>query len=590
MALSALRPAAFPEEDLEFLLTLGRQCAQALERGRLFSAERDARRRMSFLAMASARLAASLDYRTTLAAVVALAVPAAGDWCALHLVDELGVPRLESVSHRDPDLQELLVEVLQRYAPDAGTGGAIGTVLAGGRAVHLEAVGEPDLRDLAEDDWHLDALRRLGLGSSLVVPLRVAGRTLGALSVTSTRPGRYQPADVQLVQDLAQRMATAVDNALRYGEERKTALTLQRSLLPSRLPVLPGLSVAHRYLPGTAGAEVGGDWYDIIPLTGGRVGLVIGDVMGRGIAAAAVMGQLRATVRACALAEDSPAAVLGLVDAAMSSLEQTSLTTCLYAVFDPGTRRLRLASSGHLPPLLVHADGGGEYVELDPGPPLGVGSARPVEVEVDVPEGAVLLLFTDGLVEGRNQPVEDGMHVLRGAVSDVRGTDASDVEALCDELLRAMGRDGRPDDDSALLAVWTGPTAGAGAGDTDVHLHLAGHLSEVARARRLTVQVAEGLGVDLDDAALLVTEVATNALRHGGPGVDLWLRSVEDGGLRVEIVDGRAESLPRLRTPDDDDEGGRGLLLVSALARSWGSERLSAGKCVWFELAPALVG
>jgi GAF domain-containing protein len=239
MALSALRPAAFPEEDLEFLLTLGRQCAQALERGRLFSAERDARRRMSFLAMASARLAASLDYRTTLAAVVALAVPAAGDWCALHLVDELGVPRLESVSHRDPDLQELLVEVLQRYAPDAGTGGAIGTVLAGGRAVHLEAVGEPDLRDLAEDDWHLDALRRLGLGSSLVVPLRVAGRTLGALSVTSTRPGRYQPADVQLVQDLRQRMATAVDNALRYGEERKTALTLQRSLLPSRLPCCP---------------------------------------------------------------------------------------------------------------------------------------------------------------------------------------------------------------------------------------------------------------------------------------------------------------------------------------------------------------
>jgi GAF domain-containing protein len=130
--------------------------------------------------------------------------------------------------------------VLQRYAPDAGTGGAIGTVLAGGRAVHLEAVGEPDLRGLAEDDWHLDALRRLGLGSTLVVPLRVAGRTLGALSVTSTRPGRYQPADVQLVEDLAQRMATAVDNALRYGEERKTALTLQRSLLPSRLPSLPG--------------------------------------------------------------------------------------------------------------------------------------------------------------------------------------------------------------------------------------------------------------------------------------------------------------------------------------------------------------
>jgi hypothetical protein len=221
-------------------------------------------------------------------------------------VDELGVPRLESVSHRDPDLQELLVEVLQRYPPDAGTGGAIGTVLAGGRTVHLDAVGAPDLRRMAEDDWHLGALHRLGLGSSLVVPLRLAGRTLGALSLTSTRQGRYPPADVQLVEDLAQRMATAVDNALRYGEERRTALTLQRSLLPSRLPVLPGLRVAHRYLPGTAGERD-----DVVPVTpdlgaGGRVGLVIGDVMGRGIAAAAVMGQLRATVRACALAEDRP--------------------------------------------------------------------------------------------------------------------------------------------------------------------------------------------------------------------------------------------------------------------------------------------
>ena len=584
MALSSARRDAFPEQDVEFLVTLGRQCAQALERGRLFSAERDARRRMAFLAMASARLSVSLDYHQTLDAVAALAVPATGDWCSVHLLDEAGAPQLVTVHHRDPALQDLLVELFKRYPPDPERGSGIGQAVGERRTVHHSAFPESVVQAIARDPWHLDALHTLGLGSALVVPLQVVGRAIGVLTVTSERPGRYTDADVQLVEDLARRMAAAVDNAVRYRQERENALTLQRSLLPSRLPSLPGLRTAHRYLPGTAGAEVGGDWYDIIALPGGRVGLVIGDVMGRGIAAAAVMGQLRATVRACALAEDSPAAVLGLVDAAMSSLDQTSLTTCLYGIFDPATRRLRLASSGHLPPLLAHADGGGEYIELDPGPPLGVGTSQPQEVEVEVPDDAVLLLFTDGLVEGRNQPVEDGMHVLRGAVSE-RRAEVADVEGLCDLLLRAMGRDGRPDDDSALLAVWTG-AAGASA-DAGLHLHLAGHLSEVSRARRLVVDAAVAGGVDVDDAALLVTEVATNALRHGGPGVDLWLRHLEGGGLRVEIVDGRAEALPQVQAPNHDAEGGRGLLLVSALARDWGTDRLSAGKCVWFELGPA---
>jgi PAS domain S-box-containing protein len=583
MALSAARPSAFPDGDLDFLVTLARQCAQALQRGRLFSAEREARRRTSFLAMASARLAESLDYRRTLDAVAALAVPAMGDWCSVHLIDDSGAPQLVTVHHRDPALQDLLVELFERYPPDPGRGSGIGQAIGERRTVHHRSFPEHVLQAIARDPWHLDALRRLGLGSALVVPLQVVGRVIGVLTITSSELDRYSEADLLLVDDLAQRMAMAVDNAVRYREQRDNALTLQRSLLPSALPALPGLRVAHRYLPGTAGAEVGGDWYDLIALKGGRVGLVIGDVMGRGIAAAAVMGQLRATVRACALVEDRPSGVLALVDAAMSSLGQTSLTTCLYGVFDPRTRLLRMASAGHLPPLVVHRDGGGEYVELDPAPPLGVGSDLSPEVEVELPDEAVLVLFTDGLVEGREQPVEEGMHVLRGAVSGER-PDAQDVEALCDHLLRATGRDGRHSDDSALLAVWTG--AAERRPDDDVHLHLAGHLSEVARARHLAVELAAATGVDVDDAALLVTELATNALRHGGPGVDLWLRPVDGGGLRVELVDGRPGALPGITVPDADAEGGRGLLLVSALARSWGSERLTAGKRVWFELGP----
>ena len=581
LALSSVQPAAFDDDDLVFLLTLARQAAQAMERGRLLAAEREARRRVTFLAMASARLAASLDFHQTIDAVAALAVPAGGDWCSVHLLDEHGAPQLVTVHHRDPELQDLLTELFVRYPPDPERGAGIGQAVGEQRTVHHRAFADEVVRAIARDPWHYDALRRLGLGSALVVPLQVVGRTIGVLTLTSEEQHHYTDADVELVEDLARRMATAVDNALRYRQERETALTLQRSLLPRALPDLPGLTVAHRYRPGAAGAEVGGDWYDIVPLTRGRVGLVIGDVMGRGIAAAAVMGQLRAAVRACALVEDSPSAVLGLVDAAMSSLGQTSLTTCLYGVLDPATATLQLASAGHLPPLVVHRDGGGQYVELEPGPPLGVGAAPPPESVVHLPEGALLLLFTDGLVEGRRQPVEEGLLALRNAVAELGELEPSGVEELCDTLLRVMGRDGRPDDDSAMLAVLTGGEEPADAG---AHLHLAGHLSEVARARRLAVQWAHRTGCDPDDAALLVTEVATNALRHGGPGVDLWVRSPAAGGLRVELIDGRSDALPRARQPELDAEGGRGLLIVGALARAWGSERLSAGKCVWFEL------
>ena len=584
MALSSTTEHAFPDEDLDFPLTLARSCAQALERGRLFEAEREARRRTTFLATASSRLAESLDYHRTLDAVAALAVPAHGDWCSIHLLDETGAPQLVTVHHRDPDLQDLLSELFVRYPPQPDRGSGIGQAVGERRLVHHAAFSDAVLRAIARDDWHYDALRRLGLGSALVVPLEVVGRIVGVLTITSERPHAYDEADIELVDDLAHRMAAAVDNALRYRAERETALTLQRSLLPSTLPALPGLTVAHRYLPGTAGAEVGGDWYDLVPLTRGRVGLVIGDVMGRGIGAAAVMGQLRAAVRACALVEDSPSGVLALVDAAMSSLGQTSLTTCLYGVLDTAAGTLVLASAGHLPPLVVHRDGGGQYVELDPGPPLGVGSERAPETVLQLPEGALLLLFTDGLVEGRAQPVEAGLLALRNAVAGLGELSPAGLEGVCDTLLRDLGRDGRPDDDSALLAVLT---AGREAGTAGAHLHLAGHLSEVARARRLAVEWAERTGCDADDAALLVTELASNALRHGGPGVDLWVRPCAGGGLRVELIDGRADALPRLRRPEADEEGGRGLLIVAALARDWGTGRLSAGKCVWFELAPA---
>ncbi len=579
MALSSSRPRAFPEEERGFLVALGRNCAQALERGRLFAAERQASRRAAFLAMASERLSASLDYHVTLDAVAALAVPAVSDWCSVHLLDDKGDPQLVGVHHKDPERLVVLRGLFERYPPEPDRGAGVGQAVGEQRLVHHRRFTEPMLRAIARDEEHLEGLRRLRLGSALVVPLQTSGRTIGVLTLVRDEEDAWDDDEVRLVGDLSHRMATAVDNALRFRRERETALTLQRSLLPRVLPDLPSLRFAHRYLPGTLGSAVGGDWYDVLPLSGGLVGLVIGDVMGRGVEAAAVMGQLRAALRAYAMVEQRPAEVLSLLDAAVSSLEQSAITTCLYGVLDPQTRRLRLASAGHLPPLLVHPDGGGEYVEVEPGPPLGVAWEPPPETEVELPEGAALLLFTDGLVEGRHQPVEEGLLALRSAVADA-GVD--DVERLCDLLLHATGRDGLVDDDSALLAIALGPGRVPGP-DEDVHLHLAGHLSEVARARHRAHRWAEAAGVDPADIALLVTELATNGLRHGGPGVEMWLRSLS-GALRVEVVDGRAGSLPRVQDPDEDAEGGRGLMLVQALAARWGTARLSAGKCVWFEV------
>ena len=579
MSLSSTREHAFPDQDLGYLLTLGRQCAQALERGRLFAAAQAAARRAEFLAMASARLSASLDHQATLDAVAALAVPAVGDWCSVHLLDAQGRPQLVGVHHKDPERLEVLRGLFEKYPPEPDRGAGVGQAVGEARLVHHRAFSEAMLRAIARDDEHLEGLRLLRLGSALVVPLQAGGRPLGVLTLVRDAVDAWTDDEVLLVGDLSHRMATAVDNAVRFRRERETALTLQRSLLPRVLPDVPGLRFGHRYLPGTLDSAVGGDWYDVLPLSGGLVGLAIGDVMGRGVEAAAVMGQLRAALRAYAMVEQSPSAVLSLLDAAVDSLESSAITTCLYAVLDPRTRRLRIASAGHLPPLLVHADGGGEYLELDPGPPLGLAWEPPAEIETALPEGAVLLLYTDGLVEDRHQPVEDGMLRLRNACS---GETLDTPDELCDHLLRAAGRDGRLDDDCALLAVCMRPSTTHDVVGED-HLHLAGHLSEVARARRRAQEWAEAHGADGDDVALLVTELASNALRHGGPGVDLWLRRVS-GALRVECVDGRGATPPRVQDPDEEAEGGRGLVLVQALAARWGSDRLTAGKSVWFEI------
>jgi serine phosphatase RsbU (regulator of sigma subunit) len=240
----------------------------------------------------------------------------------------------------------------------------------------------------------------------------------------------------------------ALDNAIRFLRERDVAVTLQRSLLPQVLPRVPGLALAWRYFPGATGTNVGGDWYDVVPLEGGRVALIIGDVMGRGLRAAAVMGQLRATARAHVYADLGAAEVLARTDTELMRLEQEQIATALLAVLDPATGSLTIASAGHLPPLLRTDDGEVVYLDVEPGPPLGTGAGGYSELQVTLPKGATVLLYTDGLVEDRRLPIDEGLATLAAAAAISR-----EPELLCDRALVALGRDSAHDDDTAMLAV-----------------------------------------------------------------------------------------------------------------------------------------
>ena len=294
---------------------------------------------------------------------------------------------------------------------------------------------------------------------------------LGHLEVTDPGNGTFVGDDEAILVQLARMASVRIENTRLYERERDVAVALQRSLLPQATPAAPGLVVASRYLPGADGTEVGGDWYDVIELPGRRTGLVIGDVLGRGVRAAAVMGQLRAVLRAYALEGLTPAALLTRLDVVLRSIDDSQLTTCTYAVFDPSDRSLTLATAGHLPPLALTPQGEAVLLALDPGLPLGVGGhgVDPgyTDTTVHLAPGGSLMLFTDGLVEGRQLPVGDGLEMLREAM---HGTDAS-PEELCDRALQAMGRDLTHDDDTALLAVRLLPgDSPPGAGTTVIEL------------------------------------------------------------------------------------------------------------------------
>ncbi|MEW2161387.1 SpoIIE family protein phosphatase [Streptomyces sp. NPDC007084] len=366
--------------------------------------------------------------------------------------------------------------------------------------------------------------------------------------------------------------------------QRETAVTLQRSLLPQELEEPDDLRIAATYLPGGTEAAVGGDWYDVITLGGGRTALVIGDVMGRGVRAAAVMGQLRTAVRAYARLDLPPHEVLQLLDGLATEIDANQIATCVYAVHDPNEGRLVYASAGHLPILVRNEDGTTARGDEPTGPPLGTGGWIHTSGSVPLGPGSTAVLYTDGLVERRDEDLDEGIASLERALAGATGT----PQVICDRLVRAAGVTAEHDDDVAVL-VLQHPSRTGHDGELfrNAALELLGGVEATPRARAFASGVLTSwrFPAELHDLGVLAaSELVANSLQHGTPPMRLRLRRT-DRRLIVEVTDGD-DHLPRRRRAEPADEAGRGIAIVATIASSWGTRRTpGGGKAVWCEFA-----
>lgn len=459
--------------------------------------------------------------------------------------------------------------------------------------------GSPQDRSLASGGLVLD-------DNVLVVPLRVGGSVLGLVTfVRSPRPevsdrplsrgpaNTFDNGEVALADELAARAAVCIDNARRFTRERSASLALQRQLLPHHVPPQSAVEIAYRYLPSDDVTGVGGDWFDVIPLSGTRVGLVVGDVVGHGLQAAATMGRLRTSVRAFAQLDMAPDELLtrlddlvgqplderpGTRDGAASDAydELTTGATCLYAVYDPVSRRCVMARAGHLPPAVVHPDGRVTFPDLPAGPPLGLGGLPFESMEIELPVGSLLALFTDGLVEARDHDIDQGLDAL----GRVLGDPGASLEELCDRAVSELVPDATTADDTALLLARTWQLDEGQVAEWE----LPAEAVAVGRARELATRQLGIWGLEELSFAteLVVSELVTNAVRYGGG--PLRLRLIRDRTLLCEVAD-TGHTSPHLRHSAEDDEGGRGLFIVAQLVQRWGTRYTPAGKTIWTEQA-----
>ncbi|MFF5982615.1 SpoIIE family protein phosphatase [Streptomyces olindensis] len=542
-----------------------------------------ARRRLELLSEASARVGTTLDVRRTAEELAETAVPRLADFVTIDLPDAV----LRGEESADPlaDLRRTVVHGVREGLPFTPPGKRMdfGPTAPQLRCLTMgEAVLEPDLEAaagwLAQDPEHTARLLS-HVHSLIAVPLLARGVVLGIASFYRAG-GSFGDDDRSLAQELATRAALSIDNARRYTHERTMVLALQRRLLPHGLPDQDAVEVAHRYLP--AESDVGGDWYDVIPLSGARVGLLVGDVVGHGMLSAATMGRLRTAARSFAELDFPPDEVLTHLDNLVGRLDREDPdgkgagvigATCLYAVYDPAAQQCLMARAGHPPPALVHPDGTVTYPDLPAGPPLGLGGLPFDTVEVDLPEGSQLVLYTDGLIEDRHRDVDVVLEQLRAALAHPERAPEETCQAVLDTVAPA-----HPHDDIALLVARVHALDPERIATWELSADPA--LVGEVRASAMRRLADWGLDETAFAAELILSELITNAMRHGaGP---IRVRLLYGRTLICEVSDA-SNTAPHLRRAASTDEGGRGLFLVAQLSQSWGTRYLPEGKVIWAE-------
>ncbi|CAK7287041.1 ATP-binding SpoIIE family protein phosphatase [Streptomyces misionensis] len=428
----------------------------------------------------------------------------------------------------------------------------------------------------------LDQVLRSGRSRTLKSRRAVDGRSYTFTCTPVAEDGDRDGGVLVFATDVTDHAEAAERLRASERRQRETAVTLQRSLLPQDLEQPDDLRIAATYQPGGTEAAVGGDWYDVITLGGGRTALVIGDVMGRGVRAAAVMGQLRTAVRAYARLDLPPHEVLQLLDGLATEIDPNQIATCAYAVHDPNEGRLVYASAGHLPILVRDEHGTVSRTEEPTGPPLGTGGWMHSSGSIALGPGSTAVLYTDGLVERRDEDLDEGIAALERALAGATGS----PQVVCDRLVRSAGVTADHDDDVAVLVLQqparTGPD---GELFRNAALELLGGVEAAPRARAFASGVLTSwrFPAELHDLGVLATsELVANSLQHGTPPMRLRLRRT-DRRLIVEVTDGD-DHLPRRRRAEPADESGRGIAIVATIASSWGCRRTpGGGKAVWCE-------
>lgn len=558
-----------------------------------------AHERLALLDQAAQQIGSTLEVTRTAQELTEVAVPRLADFIAVDLLEgvadgeELGPGPVGEAAV----LRRAAIRSVTEHAPEA-------TYPVGYRMTFHPATpyaqclasGEPLLIPkldaaadwLAQDPARAAKIVESGIHSLMTVPLRARDVTLGlAHFYRWSRAGAFEPDDLLLAHDMVARAAVCVDNARRYTGEHRAAVTLQNSLLlHGAVPKPSPVPTAHCYLPARAHAGVGGDWFDVLPLSGARVGFVVGDVAGRGVPAIARAGRIRTAIRTLAGLDMAPDEVLAQVDRQVTRIADAHLAvgeeatavggTCLYVVYDRVTGRCVAASAGHLPPIVTRPGERPEALELPIGPPLGVGGLPFEAAEYDLPDGAVMALYTDGLIRDRHADPDVGTSRLLHALAD---TDLP-LNELGRQAVEAVLGTQQPDDDAVLLltrarALGTNCVA---SWDLPADPAIVGHTRALVSRQLASWNLEEQAPL----TELIVSELITNAIRYGR--APLCLRLIRERTLISEVSDGSSTS-PHLRHAAESDEGGRGLFMIAQIADDWGTRYTPTGKTIWAEQA-----